>query len=54
MLGRSNVTVYGTIYLKTDGERLIAAFRIETRSELKKWFTFEYEFDADGELRLVG
>ena len=53
MLGRSNVTVYGTIYLKTDGERLIAAFRIETRSDLKKWFTFEYEFDADGELRLV-
>ena len=53
VLGRSNVTVYGTIYLKTDGERLIAAFRIETKSESKKWFTFEYEFDADNELRLV-
>ena len=52
-LGRSNVTVYGTIYLKTDGEKLIAAFRIETGSEKKKWFTFEYEFDDSGNLNLV-
>jgi len=52
-LGQSNVTVYGTIYLKTDGERLITAFRIETRSETKKWFTFEYVQDEDGELTLV-
>ncbi len=52
-LGRSNVIVYGTIYLKTDGERLIAAFRIETGSETKKWFTFEYQFDDNGELQLV-
>jgi hypothetical protein len=52
-LGRSNVTVYGTIYLKTDGQRLIAAFRIETGSETKKWFTFEYAMDADGNLHLV-
>ncbi|MBU0582915.1 MAG: hypothetical protein KKB66_08170 [Alphaproteobacteria bacterium] len=51
-LGRSNVTVYGAIYLKTDGERLLTAFRIETGSETKKWFTFEYEY-VDGELRLV-
>ncbi len=51
-LGGSNVTVYGAIYLKTDGERLMTAFRIETGSETKKWFTFEYEFDGD-ELRLV-
>jgi hypothetical protein len=51
-LGRSNVTVYGTIYLKTDGERLVTAFRIETGSETKKWFTFEYAFVGD-ELRRV-
>jgi hypothetical protein len=51
-LGRSNVTVYGAIYLKTDGERLVTAFRIETGSETKKWFTFEYEY-VDRELRLV-
>lgn len=52
-LGRSNVIVYGTIYLKTDGERLIAAFRVETGSETKKWFAFEYRFDDQGELQLV-
>ena len=28
-LGRTNVLVYGVIYVKTDGERLIAAFRKE-------------------------
>ena len=52
-LGRSNVSVYGTIYLKTDGERLVTAFRIETGSDKKKWFTFEYAFDASGALQLV-
>ena len=51
-LGGSNVTVYGAIYLKTDGERLLTAFRIETGSETKKWFTFEYVFVGD-ELRRV-
>jgi beta-lactamase superfamily II metal-dependent hydrolase len=53
LLGRSNVTVYGTIYVKTDGERLMAAFRIETGSETKKWFTFDYAFDAAGALQIV-
>ena len=52
-LGRSNVSVYGTIYLKTDGERLVTAFRIETSSDKKKWFTFEYAFDASDALHLV-
>jgi len=49
-LGRSNVEVYGAIYLKTDGERLITAFRIEHKSETKKWFCFRYAFNQDGEL----
>ena len=49
-LGRSNVTVYGTVYVKTNGKRLIAAFRIETGSEIEKWFTFEYALNAAGEL----
>jgi len=53
LLGRSNVTVYGTIYLKTDGNTLITAFRIETGSEKKKWFTFQYEFDDEQQLELV-
>ena len=49
-LGRSNVEVYGAIYLKTDGERLMTAFRIETGSQTKKWFSFRYRFGANGEL----
>ena len=49
-LARSNVEVYGAIYLKTDGERLITAFRIETGSETKKWFYFRYAFNSSGEL----
>lgn len=49
-LGRSNVEVYGAIYLKTDGRRLITAFRVEAKSELEKWFHFRYVFNAQGEL----
>jgi beta-lactamase superfamily II metal-dependent hydrolase len=49
-LGRSNVEVDGAIYLKTDGERLMTAFKIEQRSETKKWFSFVYEITEAGEL----
>lgn len=49
-LARNNVEVYGAIYLKTDGERLITAFRIESGSETKKWFCFRYAFNEAGEL----
>ncbi|TIX48926.1 ComEC/Rec2 family competence protein [Alteraurantiacibacter aquimixticola] len=52
VLGGSNVLVDGAIYVKTDGQRLIAAFRTETGSELKKWFYFGYEMDG-GELKLA-
>jgi hypothetical protein len=51
-LGRTNVECYGAIYVKTDGERLIAAFRIEEDSPLERWFYFEYAL-RDGELILV-
>ena len=44
---------FGTIYQKTDGERLITAFKIETGSLKKRWFYFEYVFDEDGNLKLV-
>ena len=44
--------VDGAIYVKTDGLRLIAAFRTETGSEKKKWFYFAYEM-RDGELVLA-
>ncbi len=49
-LGRTNVSVYGTIYVKTDGKRLIAAFKKETDSEKDMWFYFQYVFDAEGRL----
>lgn len=51
-LGRSNVDVDGAIYLKTDGTRLITAFKKESSSNTKKWFYFEYGI-ADGKLLLV-
>ena len=53
LLGRTNVAVWGTIYVKTDGQRLIAAFKKESQSDTDKWFTFEYAFDASGLLELV-
>lgn len=51
-LGRTNVSVFGSIYIKTDGERLIAAFKNEADSETKKWFYFEYHLNDKGELIL--
>ena len=50
-LGRSNVDVDGAIYLKTDGDRLITAFKKESRSDTKKWFYFQYRIE-DGKLLL--
>ena len=49
-LSKTNVDVYGSIYLKTDGERLITAFKIESGSKKKKWFYFEYKIDSNGKL----
>ena len=44
-LARTNVEVDGAIYLKTDGKRLITAFRNEVNSEKKKWFYFRYSLE---------
>jgi beta-lactamase superfamily II metal-dependent hydrolase len=52
-LSKTNVDVYGAIYLKTDGKRLITAFKIEAKSETKKWFYYEYVRMPGGELVLV-
>lgn len=52
VLGRSNVEVYGAIYLKTDGQRLMTAFKIESGSDTDKWFYYLYSFNAAGELVL--
>lgn len=47
-LGRDNVQVSGAIYLKTDGQRLVTAFRKETDSETDRWFHFLYRMTEDG------
>jgi beta-lactamase superfamily II metal-dependent hydrolase len=52
-LARNNVDVYGAIYVKTDGDRLITAFKLETESATKKWFYYEYRIDAVGTLTVV-
>ncbi|MGB3799539.1 MAG: hypothetical protein WA952_06955 [Lewinella sp.] len=52
-LARTNVDVYGAIYLKTDGDRLITAFKLESDSDKKKWFYYEYVIDEAGELTLI-
>lgn len=52
-LARTNVDVYGAIYVKTDGDRLITAFKIEAESDLDKWFYFEYSIDGSGILELI-
>lgn len=52
ILSHSNVEVDGAIYLKTDGSRLITAFKKEDKSDKDKWFYFEYRI-IDGELVLV-
>jgi len=49
-LSRSNVSVYGAIHVKTDGEKLIVAFRIETNSMTKRWHYYEYQQDVNGTL----
>lgn len=52
ILSHSNVEVDGAIYLKTDGSRLITAFKKEDKSDKDKWFYFEYRI-IDGKLVLV-
>ncbi|MBT7819942.1 MAG: hypothetical protein HN672_11415 [Chloroflexi bacterium] len=49
-LGKTNVSVYGAIYVKTDGKKLIAAFKNELDAPKKKWFYFEYSIDEAGNL----
>ena len=52
-LAKTNVDVYGSIYVKTDGQRMITAFKIESKSATKKWFYFEYRIGDKGKLELV-
>jgi hypothetical protein len=52
-LTKTNVEVYGAIYLKTDGRRLMTAFRIETKSQTEKWFYYGYTKLPNGELARI-
>lgn len=52
-LGLSNVSVDGAIYVKTDGKRLIAAFKKETQDPNNKWFWYGYALRADQTMDLV-
>jgi beta-lactamase superfamily II metal-dependent hydrolase len=52
-LGLSNVSVDGAIYVKTDGKRLIAAFKKETQDPNNKWFWYSYALKADQTMDLV-
>jgi hypothetical protein len=52
-LALPSVAVDGAIYVKTDGERLITAFKKETQDAKDKWFYYAYRFDDAGALRLV-
>jgi len=51
VLGRSDVQVNGTIYLKTDGETLLTSFKKE--SDTEKWFSFKYVRKKDGRLSAI-
>jgi len=52
-LGGSNVTRYGAIYLKTDGDNLITAFRTELDDPTDKWFFYQFHLADDGSLNNV-
>lgn len=52
-LGLPNISVDGAIYVKTDGKRLIAAFKKETQDPNSKWFWYSYALKADQTMDLV-
>lgn len=52
-LALPSVAVDGAIYIKTDGETLIAAFKKETQSANDKWFYYVYRLTGQGTLELI-
>ncbi|MBL0916202.1 MAG: hypothetical protein IBJ13_12040, partial [Sphingopyxis sp.] len=52
-LGLPNVSVDGAIYVKTDGKRLIAAFKKETQDPNNKWFWYTYALKTNQTMDLV-
>lgn len=51
---KRNVGVYGAINLRTDGRRVVIAFRKEKPSGVRRWFTYEMERNADGIFEVTG
>ncbi len=52
VLGRA-VATYGAIQLRTDGERVVLAYKIEQSSAAKGWDIYRLEPSASGELAYV-
>lgn len=52
-LGLPNISVDGAIYVKTDGKRLIAAFKKETEDPKNRWFWYAYALKGDQTMDLV-
>ncbi|MEM8725870.1 MAG: hypothetical protein AAGE86_10155 [Pseudomonadota bacterium] len=52
-LALPSVAVDGAIYVKTDGKRMMTAFKKETTSKTSRWFYYVYELEGDGDLKLV-
>ncbi|MEO0439876.1 MAG: hypothetical protein AAF067_03260 [Pseudomonadota bacterium] len=52
-LALPSVAVDGAIYVKTDGNLLITAFKKESQSQTNKWFWYAYRLTAAGSLELL-
>lgn len=52
-LFKRNVGVYGAINVRTDGDKVVIAFRKE-KSVLSRWFFYELEKDSDGIFQTKG
>ena len=46
-----NVTVYGSINLRSDGEKVVMAYMLERPSKTKKWDVYTLEPDKNGQLQ---
>ncbi len=52
-LALPSVAVDGAIYVKTDGDLLITAFKKETQDPKSRWFYYVYRLTGEGTLELV-
>lgn len=52
-LALPSVSVDGAIYVKTNGDFLVTAFKKETQDPKHKWFYYVYRLSGDGNLTLI-